>query len=179
MLKDRRMVSQRGNPPHPPSPSPALGRGEPIVFPNFNFSRLQAHKGDVIPADSKPGSRGVWSPRSVSPRQAKSNNQESSFACRFAARRSMKVASPLGQGGTSGGFWEANPPRRFATTVAAVRSLANEHQPPPPWPLAPASPPRQRRGAYFQGKGASPKVTVIGREWNQTSCDYRVWASSR
>ena len=25
------------------------------------------------------------------------------------------------------------------------------HQPPPPWPLAPASPPRLRRGAYSQG----------------------------
>jgi hypothetical protein len=32
-----------------------------------------------------------------------------------------EIPSPLGQGGTSGGFWEGNtnPPRRSATAVAA------------------------------------------------------------
>ena len=32
-------------------------------------------------------------------------NFQGSFSCRVAAPRSMKTASPLGQGGTSGGFW--------------------------------------------------------------------------
>ena len=35
-------------------------------------------------------------------------------------------------------------------------SPKHRHQPPPPWPLAPASPPQLRRGAYFQMKIAHP-----------------------
>ena len=43
-----------------------------------------------------------------------------------AAPRSMKTASPLGQGRTSGGFCEGSQthPRRSATAVEVVRSVA-------------------------------------------------------
>ena len=44
----------------------------------------------------------------------------------------MKTASPLGQGGTSGGFLNVgtNPAPRSATAGAVVRSVADEHRTP-------------------------------------------------
>ncbi len=59
---------------------------------------------------------------------------------------------PLDKGGLQGGFEPGNNPSRRSCRCRGELSPTNTaHQPPSPWPLAPASPPRLRRGAHFQG----------------------------
>ena len=64
----------------------------------------------------------------------------------------MKSVPSLDKGGPRGGFEPGNNPSRRSYRCHGDLSPTNTaHQPPPPWPLAPASPPRLRRGAHFQG----------------------------
>ncbi len=76
-----------------------------------------------------------------------------SCSCRLVVPRSMKIASPLGQGGTSGGFERGNETHRVLSRSFGPSPTNTVHQPPRRgrWPGIPSYESKLRRGTYFQG----------------------------
>ena len=71
---------------------------------------------------------------------------------------------------------EINPPRapQPLSLLFDPSPTNTTHQPPPPWPLAAASPPQLRRGAYFQSR-LETEATVHSKGTPRRRCVVQGW----